>query len=397
MDSPNLKALPDPPLQTWEKQLCRDARHQPKNCIANAMIYLSNLEGLAGNIAYNEFSNNIMILDDVPFLPKSRTGTDWKNGDDASLTGWIQMNGYNMSIANMKAAILPSSKLFTCNPVRDYLDDLKWDGVERIGAWLTNYLEVEASDYSMAVGQRWLISAVSRIYDPGCQADCMLVLEGKQGIKKSTALRVLGGEWFTDELGGLGTKDSSQQLQGAWIIEMSELDTLTKSEAAEAKAFITRRVDRFRPPYGAVVESYPRQCIFCGTVNQDTYFKDETGGRRFWPVKCFSIKIKELIRDRDQIWAEAVHRYKAGEVVYLDTLELEEAAAEEVRKREHIDVWYDSVMECVGVMGEITQTDILNHLEVPKGQRNNGHSIRINRIMIALGYKKKRRKSGYRS
>jgi predicted P-loop ATPase len=358
------------------------------------MILISSMPELAGNIAYNEFSNNITIVGDVPFLPATRTGTEWRNGDDASLTGWLQVQRFNMSIANIKASILPASRYFTFNPVKEYLEGLQWDNKQRIGAWLTTYLSVEASEYSMAVGKRWLISAVSRILDPGCQADCMLVLEGDQGIRKSTAMRILGGEYFTDELAGLGTKDSSQQLQGAWIIEMSELDTLTKSEAAEAKAFISRRVDRFRPPYGSVVEKFPRQCIFCGTVNQDTYFKDETGGRRFWPVKCSLIDVEQLAQDRDQIWAEAVECYKRGDVVYLDTKDLEEAAAEEVRKREHVDVWHDSVMDYIGVMAEVTQTEILDHLEIPTGQRNNGHSIRINRIMLALDFKKIRKRTG---
>jgi len=134
--------------------------------------------------------------------------------------------------------------------VKAYLQGLLWDGVQRLDRWLATYLGVEDADYSRAVGSRWLISAVARIFQPGAKADCCLILEGPQGIRKSTALRTIAGEYFTDELADLGTKDAAMQTRGVWIIELSELDNLSHAEVARIKAFMSRTTDRFRPPYG---------------------------------------------------------------------------------------------------------------------------------------------------
>jgi hypothetical protein len=161
---------------------------------------------------------------------------------------------------------------------------LHWDGVERLDRWLSTYLGADDSDYSRAVGSRWLISAVARTFQPGAKADCCLILEGPQGIRKSTALRTIAGEYFTDELADLGSKDAAMQTRGVWIIELSELDSLSHAEVARIKAFMSRTTDRFRPPYGMRLVESPRQCVFAGTVNHGTYLRDETGGRRFWPI-----------------------------------------------------------------------------------------------------------------
>jgi predicted P-loop ATPase len=143
----------------------------------------------------------------------------------------------------------------------------------------------EASDYVWAIGAKWLISAVAHIYKPGCKADHMLIAEGPQGLFKSTAFQVLGEPWFTDNIEELGTKDSQLATLGRWIIELAELDALTRAELSRVKAFLSRSIDRFRPPYGRRLIESPRQCVFVGTVNHGEYLRDETGGRRFWPVE----------------------------------------------------------------------------------------------------------------
>jgi predicted P-loop ATPase len=205
--------------------------------------------------------------------------------------------------------------------------------------WLSNYLGVPVSDYASAVGDRWLISAVARIYQPGVKADCCLILEGRQGSKKSTALKTLCGEWFTDEIADFGSKDAAMQVRGAWIIELAELDSISKAAVGKVKAFMSRGTDRFRPPYGKHVIAAPRQCVFAGSVNHSTYLRDATGGRRFWPVVCGQINIDELRCDRDQLWAEAVVRYRAGEPWWLDTVELNRAAEHEQADRYEGDAW----------------------------------------------------------
>jgi predicted P-loop ATPase len=188
-----------------------------------------------------------------------------------------------------------------------------------------------------------MISAVARIHRPGAKADCCLILEGPQGIRKSTALRTLAGEYFTDELADLGSKDAAMQTRGVWIIELSELDSLSNSEVARIKAFMSRTTDRFRPPYGTRLMESPRQCVFAGTVNHATYLRDETGGRRFWPVTCGRIEIDELARDRDQLWAEAKIRFDSGAAWWLDKPELVQMASDQQIERYEGDPWEEVI------------------------------------------------------
>jgi putative DNA primase/helicase len=185
-----------------------------------------------------------------------------------------------------------------------------------------------------------MISAVARIMRPGAKVDHMLILEGPQGAKKSSALKVLAGEpWFTGELAEIGSKDAAQQMRGIWIIEIAELDAISRAEVSRIKAFLTRTTDRYRPPYERYVIEVPRQCVFAGSVNPDTYLRDETGNRRFWPLRCGSIDLNALRRDRDQLWAEAVARYREGAIWWLDEPELIASAKAEQDQRYQADAW----------------------------------------------------------
>ena len=172
----------------------------------------------------------------------------------------------------------------------------------------------------------------------------MLILEGPQGARKSTALKVLAGEdWFTDELPDLGSKDAAIHMQGVWIVEIAELDAIGRAEVSRIKAFLTRTTDRFRPPYGRYTVEVPRQCVFAGTVNPDTYLRDETGNRRFWPLRCGTIDIPALARDREQLWAEAVHRFREGAIWWIDNPALLTEAREAQDSRYQSDAWDDLI------------------------------------------------------
>jgi predicted P-loop ATPase len=234
---------------------------------------------------------------------------EWTDHEDRLAAEWLQRQGILVSVDVAGQAVQTAARDHPFHPVRTYLNGLQWDGVERVDRWLSTYLGADDTEYSRAVGSRWLISAVARIFRPGAKADCCLILEGPQGIRKSTALRTIAGEYFTDELADLGSKDAAMQTRGVWIIELSELDNLSHAEVARIKAFMSRTTDRFRPPYGMRLVESPRQCVFAGTVNHGTYLRDETGGRRFWPVVCGCIDIDTLARDRDQLWAETKIRF----------------------------------------------------------------------------------------
>jgi len=274
------------------------------------------------------------------------------------------------------------------------LQGLRWDGVERVDRWLWAYLGAEDTEYSRAVGSRWLVSAVARVLRPGAKADCCLILEGAQGIRKSTALRKLAGEYFTDELADLGSKDAAMQTRGAWIIELSELDRLSHSEVARIKAFMSRTTDRFRPPYGMRLVESPRQCVFAGTVNHSTYLRDETGGRRFWPVACGRIDVDGLTRDRDQLWAEAKARFDAGVVWWCRTGA--NGRGQQVDRYEG-DPWEEVIAPWVESQSSVSISEVLEKcLQKLQALWTQTDKNRASRCLRALGWERYRERHGSR-
>lgn len=206
------------------------------------------------------------------------------------------------------------------DPVSKYLLDLRWDGTPRLNDWLIRYGNarlvsdngLDVLNYVKTVGRKWMMAAVARGLHPGCKADNVLVLEGDQYIGKSAMLDILGGEWFADTKLSLGDKSTLELTSKSWIIEMSELATMKKSETEAQKGFFSTRVDHFRLSYGRRVRPYRRRCVFAGTTNEKNYLIDATGNRRFWTVWCDRFDLDALRADRDQLWAEAVACVVAG-------------------------------------------------------------------------------------
>jgi predicted P-loop ATPase len=229
------------------------------------------------------------------------------------------------------------------------LNGLVWDSEQRLDTWALTYLGTSDTPLHRAFGSLWAISAVARIMQPGAKVDHMLILEGPQGARKSTALKVLAGtDWFTDELAEIGSKDAAQQMRGVWVVEIAELDAIGRAEVSRIKAFLSRTVDRYRPPYERYVIDVPRQCVFAGSVNPDTYLRDETGNRRFWPVRCGTIDLDALRRDRDQLWAEAVARYRQGAIWWLQDPMLIAMADEVQAERMQSDAWEGLIERWIG-------------------------------------------------
>ena len=332
----------------WRNGLLLNLNGTVKPVLANAIAALRGAPEWTGVLAYNEFAHCTVLQKPAPWMKSdAEFPADWTPNDDTLITEWLHHQGIFVSVDAAGQAIEAVGRERPFHPVRAYLKDLTWDGRHRLQSWLPDYLGVDPSPYAAAVGSRWMISAVARIFEPGCKADCCLILEGEQGIRKSTALRVLAQPWFTDEIADLGSKDAALQTRGVWVIEIAELDSLSRSDVGKIKAFMSRMSDRFRPPYGKRTIESPRQCVFAGSVNHGTYLRDETGGRRFWPVECRApvIDVDALAEARDQLWAEATHLYFDGKPWWLDSVPLNRDAAEEQADRYEGDPWDELILK----------------------------------------------------
>jgi predicted P-loop ATPase len=330
-----------PARPRWASQLRLDLAGTPERNEANVITALSNDEAFAGALVFDDFRQEIIVSrnlpwdESVPPLPRA-----WSDADDVRCAEWLQRREINVAPVMVSRSVGAVAREVRVHPVRDYLNHLRWDGVPRLAQWTVSYLGADETELNKTFGARWMISAVARVIQPGIKADHMLILEGPQGSKKSSAIKTLAGaDWFTDEIAEIGSKDAAQQMRGIWIIEIAELDAISRAEVSRIKAFLTRTTDRYRPPYERYIVTVPRQCVFAGSVNPETYLRDETGNRRFWPVRCGSIDLDALARDRDQLWAEAVARYRDGAIWWLDEPELVASAKAEQDQRYHADAW----------------------------------------------------------
>jgi predicted P-loop ATPase len=338
-------------LKSWIDQCYRGDTGKLLPILANVMIALRLAPSINNCVAYDEMLCAPMLMAPLPdskiteqatFKPRPVT-----DDDVTTLQEWLQRIGFrSLGTAIVHQAMTLRARECAVHPVRNYLNALNWDNKQRLATWLKDYLGVEQTEYSKKVGAMFLISMVARILEPGCRADHMLVIEGGQGILKSTACKILGGEWFSDNMPDLNNgKDVSQHLRGKWLLEQSEMHTMSKHDVTQLKSFITRTTERYRPPYGRLEVIEPRQCVFIGTTNKSTYLRDETGGRRFWPFTTTSINLAELIQDRDQLFAEAVKLYRDGAAWWPDKdFEREHIAPEQASRYEN-DSWEEVIAD----------------------------------------------------
>jgi putative DNA primase/helicase len=230
------------------------------------------------------------------------------------------------------------------------------------------------------------------------KADQMLVLEGAQGIGKSRLLATLGGEFHIDDMPDLTSKDAQLAVAGVWIVEFAEMDVLSRAETSRIKSFLSRNSDHYRSPYGRLMEDHPRQCVFASTVNRSDYGNDETGLRRYWPVACGAIDLQALGRDRDQLWAEALERYRLEESWWFEDARLETAAEKEQEERQRDDPWDTIVADWLFTRDEPMSTAMVlaGALKKEIGQWSQADKIRVGGILRRLGRIPKKIRGGPR-
>jgi predicted P-loop ATPase len=349
----------------WLANTQRGSNQEPRPNLYNAMLALRGDLRFRDLFAHDEMLRAPILKHPVP----SKTSAALvftqprlvQDHDVAALQELLQQSGLEKlgkDVAHQAVDLRATECGF--HPVREYLDALVWDGKPRLENWLTTYLGVQENAYHSGIGPMFLVAMVARIYEPGCKADYMLIIEGPQGTMKSTACRVLGGQWFSDNLPDIRTagKDVAMHLNGKWLIEVAEMSALDKAEASALKAFVTRPVERYRPSYGRKEVIEPRQCVFIGTTNKTAYLRDETGGRRFWPIKAGLIRVDDLARDRDQLFAEAVQLYRQGFRWWPDVIFEREHIAPEQEARYEPDVWEEQIENYLTGRSQLTVIEI---------------------------------------
>lgn len=367
-------------------------RDKDQNVLKNQHNVRVGLHKLGVSLSYNTFHDRFIVDGLTGFGPVI---------DDAAMTRSRLSIDENFRCLFAKEffedVVKDTARKNSFHPVRDYLDDLVWDGVPRIDGWLSAYFGAKDTPYTNAVGRLWLIAAVRRVRQPGCKFDEMIVLESDQGKDKSTALGILAvkEEWFTDNLPlNADPARTIESISGRWIIEVAELQGGRKSEVEHVKAMLSRRIDRARLAYGRLPSEYPRQCVFAGTTNNQKYLRDQTGNRRFWPVAIGKIDVANLKQDRDQLWAEAAQLEAQGASIRLDPSLWQEAAVEQDERRED-DPFTMSLSEYLDVhTGKIRVTDVFELLGIPMHMRSTDQNTRIGMAMKALGWEHVQRRFG---
>ena len=322
-------------LDGWVDELDRDKKGNYLPSPVNFGRICRNDRRLKDAVAYDCFANRIVVKTDLPWRPRS-LDPFWNNTDDYGLVEYVCKNYGGLT---GKQTLIDASELVfsqrAFHPVRDYLNGLEWDGVERLDTMLCDYLGAIDNPLTRTMTRKHFVAAVARVMTPGCKYDQVLTLIGPEGCGKSTLISKMAGEWFTDSLYTIDNKEGMEQLRGKWLVEFGELTNYKNNTAEAYKAFLAKDNDSFRPAYGRKMETYPRQCVFFATTNENNFLKGITGNRRFWLVECMEdLPIKspweDLPGERDQLWAEAVHRWKQGE----QFARLSDEMAREARERQ---------------------------------------------------------------
>lgn len=378
--------------EAWKTQLVYkdDGLKLVDKDIGNFRLMLTHHDDLAGHIRYNDFTLNVEV-GEVPWrhVPAPRPIRD---EDYTHVREWMQRHGLKPTAQEARDALILAARHHSYHPIRDYLHSLKWDGVDRLDEWMTDYFGVEDIPYTRLIGPKVLIGAVARIMDPGCQLDTVLVIEGDQGLLKSSAIKTLFDPEYTRDATDLFRQHNKMVLlmTGAWAIELAEFSAVLRADESTVKGLITTRTDSVVLPYARSSTNHDRQCIFIGTLNPDEsgYLKDRTGNRRYWPVFATRIDIANLRMMRDQLWAEALVRYQADEPWWLDR-EQEKLAVEARESRNVIDPWAEILKVRLQTEMVVDPMLAMDKLGVVIEKRNKETRDRICSCLREIGFENK--------
>lgn len=366
---------------SWERLgLELTSNGSPHPHLANIQKILAGHPELAGRIWYDEFHEKVF---QTLFQPEP---SEWADSHDVRLTVWIQNSLRLAKIGhqNVRLAVEDYARLSVRNEVREWMEGLQWDGNERLPRVMAKGFGAEQNEYTAAVGRGWFVSMAARTFEPGCKVDTMPVFEGRQGARKSSALAIIGGKWFGEMHEDITSKDFLQNLRGKLLIEISELHAFRRSDINKIKGIISCPVDRYRESYGRRAADHPRRSVWAGTTNRDDYNEDDTGARRFWPVACGRLDHDYLKAYREQFFAEAVVRFKAGEAWWdID----EELARKEQDARREQDIWTGPILSYCKGKDEVTVGEILHSvIELPLKDRGRAEQMRVASILRVAGF-----------
>ena len=319
--------------------------------LANIVLILHHDPKLRGVAAINRLRGGPVMLRRAPWDSRTEEipegGAPWRDSDNAGLRLYMESAWRITGKDKIQDGLDLVREQNSFDPVQDYLNGLVWDGTDRLDTMLVRWMGAEDNKYVRAVTRKWMCAAVARAMHPGCKFDNMLILIGRQGIGKSNLARALSRGWFTDSLGRMdASKDAYERLSGVWIAEIAELAAAKKAEVEDIKNFISKQEDTFRRAYAREQGTYRRHCVFYGSTNDQEFLRDRTGGRRFWPVEVIGFdrgQLQGFEAEVDQLWAEAVVRWKQGEVLWLNDAETYAMAEEMQDAHTAVDEWTDDI------------------------------------------------------
>ena len=369
------------PLHTWKASLQKDSKEAPKKNMTNLMIHLENVPGIGESLRFNELTQDIE-WNGKPFVDPS---------DTVAIRMLLDDMNFEAPKGDLFPAIVAHARQNSYHPVRVYLDGVNWDRLPRIDTWLIDMMGADDTAFNRLVSRKALIAAVARAYDPGCKVDTVLILEGPQGIRKSSAIEALfSHDFFSDSVDLFRDhKQMVMAITGSWCVELAEFVSVLRRDQEHVKGLLSVKADKIVLPYAKVRSTHPRQCVFWATYNPqdgEGYMDDMTGNRRYWPVRVTMADTNLIQAKRDQLWAEAKNAYFTGERWWLEDDEVH-IAEENVLSRASEDAWAEVLETKLLGMNNVHSTEIYTMLGLANYQVTPEVKSRVRNAMLALGYK----------